>query len=88
MMESRDRARLEELLAERATQRLAPAAEDELHTLLAAGEGSVDEDQFELAAAAVELALLGDLDEMPQDVRNRLATKGRAWVEAMRRNDR
>ena len=87
-MKSRDRARLEELLAERATQGLDPARARELAGLLAAGAGSVEEDQFELAAAAVELALLGELDEMPQDVRDRLATQGRAWVETMRGDDR
>ena len=87
-MDSRDRARLEELLAERATQGLDAASERELQALLATGAGSVEEEQFDLAAAAIELALLGELDEMPQGVRNRLATKGRAWAETMRRDER
>lgn len=85
-MDPRDRARLEELLAERATQGLDPGSERELRALLAAHPERSNDDRFDLAAAAIELALLGELDEMPRDVRNRLASKGRAWAANMRRD--
>ncbi len=81
-MNARDRARLEELLAERATQGLDEVAVEELHTLLAASSQN-DDDGFDLAAAAIELALLGDLDEMPADVRDRLSLRGRAWARSL-----
>jgi hypothetical protein len=87
-MDSRQRVRIEELLAERATQRLDPAAERELAVLLAAQSGALADDAFDLAAAAIDLALLGELDEMPADVRERLSARGRAWAETMRRDPR
>ena len=86
-MDPRELARLEELLAERATQGLPPDAERELLDLLAKSPGSL-EDLFDLAAAAIELALLGPLDEMPADVRRRVSHRGHEWAEQMRRNNR
>jgi hypothetical protein len=64
------RARLESLLATEATQGLTPAETDELDTLLAAFPDE-DPDGFELAAAAVHLALVGSSEKMP----SRLAEK-------------
>jgi anti-sigma-K factor RskA len=64
------RARLEELLGAEATQGLSPAETAELDTLLAAFPDE-DPDGFELAAAAVHLAVLGAPEEMP----SRLAEK-------------
>ena len=85
-MDPRRRARLEELLAERATQGLDPAAERELNELLEADVHFGLDDEFDLAAAAIELALLGDLDEMPRDVRERLSSTGLAWADGMRKD--
>lgn len=84
-MDPRDRVRLEELLAERATQGLDAESARELEVLLAAHPESAGDDRFDLAAAAIELALLGELDEMPEDVRHRLVSKGRAWARSIRR---
>jgi hypothetical protein len=83
-MDPRDRVRLEELLAERATQGLDAESARELEALLAAHPLSVEDDRFDLAAAAIALVMLIELDEMPEDVRHRLASKGRAWAETMR----
>ena len=58
------RARLEELLGTEATQKLTPAEGPELDALLAAFPDE-DPDGFELAAAAVHLALIGVPDPMP-----------------------
>ena len=58
------RARLESLLASEATQGLTPAEATELDTLLDAFPDE-DPDGFERAAAAVHLALAGELEEMP-----------------------
>jgi hypothetical protein len=85
-MDPRRRARLEELLAERATQGLDPASDRELNELLEADAHCGHDDEFDLAVAAIELALLGDLDEMPRDVRERLSSTGRAWADEMRRD--
>lgn len=65
------RARLEELLGIEATQKLSPAEEAELDTLLAAFPDQ-DPGDFELAAAAVHLALLGPLEEMPTALTEKL----------------
>ncbi|MHC4109154.1 MAG: hypothetical protein ACYSTY_13825, partial [Planctomycetota bacterium] len=57
--------RLNELLAERATQRLSPQESQELDALLAA-HPEVDELAFDRAAAAAEVALLaGEYEPMP-----------------------
>jgi predicted TPR repeat methyltransferase len=87
-MDPRDRARLDELLAERATQGLDAESRREFEALLAPHPEAVEDDRFDLAAAAIELVMLGELDEMPEDVRQRLASKGRAWARSMRRHDR
>lgn len=84
-MNARDRSRLEALLAERATQGLAPDADRELVVLLAANPEARDDERFDLAAAAIDLASLGELEEMPQSARERLASMARAWAEEMRR---
>lgn len=81
-MNARDRARLDELLAERATQGLDGVATEELRALLAASAQG-DDEGFDLAAAAIELALLVDLEEMPARVRDRLVLRGRAWARSM-----
>ena len=65
------RARLEELLGMEATQGLSSAEETELDTLLAAFPDE-DPDGFELAAAAIHLAVLGDPEEMPARLAERL----------------
>ena len=63
-----DRRRLEELLAERATQGLAPAEERELQALLAASP-EIDVDGFDVAAAALSQATLDELEPMPRHLR-------------------
>jgi len=85
-MNARDRARLEELLVDRATQGLDGVAAEELRALLVASS-RIDDDGFDLAAAAVELAMLGELEEMPPSVRNRLRLRGREWVRSMPNRD-
>ena len=56
--------RLDELLAQRATQPLAPALAAELQDLLAA-HPDVDSQGFDLAAAAITLALAEADEPMP-----------------------
>jgi len=65
------RARLEELLGIEATQGLSPAEATELDSLLALFP-DVDPDGFELAAAALHLASVGEPDEMPARLAERL----------------
>lgn len=81
-MNARDRARLQELLADRATQGLDCVAAEELRALLAASS-RIDDDGFDLAVAAIELVMLGELEEMPAGVRDRLRLRGREWVRSM-----
>jgi anti-sigma-K factor RskA len=64
-------ARLEELLATEATQGLTPAEERELDTLLNAFPDE-DPDGFELAAAAVHRAMVGEPEEMPPALAEKL----------------
>ena len=65
------RARLEELLGTEATQKLTAAEEAELDALLVAFPDQ-DPDAFELAAAAVHLALLDPTEEMPTSLAEKL----------------
>jgi len=85
-MNARDRIRLDELLAEQATQGLDGVAADELRALLEASVRGEDEG-FELAAAAIELAMLGELEEMPASVRDGLRVRGREWARSMPDHD-
>ncbi len=85
-MNARERARFEELLAERATQGLDVAASDELRALLDASS-QIDDDDFDLAAAAIDLAMLHELEEMPAEVRDRLVRLGRQRVRSMHHRD-
>jgi Anti-sigma-K factor rskA len=65
------RARLEELLGMEATQKLTSTEESELDALLAVFPHE-DPDGFELAAAAVHLALIGAPEEMPPRLAEKL----------------
>src|SRR5262245_9536239 len=75
------RARLQELLGIEATQGLSPAEANELDTLLALFPDE-DPDGFELAAAAVHLALSGPPDEMPSRLSEKLHLAAIAMVPA------
>jgi predicted TPR repeat methyltransferase len=80
--------RTHELLSERATQGLDAADERELAALLGVQDAGHDHQEFDLAAATIELALLGELEEMPADVRRRLSNRGKVWADAERRRPR
>jgi hypothetical protein len=69
--DARRRARLEELLGIEATQGLSPSEANELDALLAVFPDE-DPDAFELAAAAVHLALSPPPEEMPTALAERL----------------
>jgi hypothetical protein len=71
------RERLEELLAERATEALDEAAEAELARLLAEFPGA-DEFGYERAAAAVWLAAGPAVAEMPRAVQERILIRARS----------
>ena len=60
-----------DLLADRATGSLDPAARAELDALLTQHH-DLDDDSMDLAAAAAALALMGDLDPMPAGLRGRV----------------
>jgi hypothetical protein len=75
------RARLEELLGIEATQGLSPNEANELDTLLAAFPDE-DPDGFELAAAAVHLALNGPSEEMPARLAEKLHMTAVAFAPA------
>ena len=68
------RARLEELLGIEATQPLSPGEAAELDTLLAAFPDE-DPDAYELAAAAIHIALI-EREEMPARLADRLDRAG------------
>ena len=72
---TRPMSRLEELLADRAVQPLTAEEQRELERLLAAA-GRVDADEFDRAAAAIELALgvRRKLEPLPAALRERIAT--------------
>lgn len=89
------RERLLEILADRATQGLAPLEEAELNTLLAEARGDGDAPDpsldlgfdwsLDLTAAAYELSCLeAPLAAMPADVRDRLLASGEAWCRGER----
>ena len=71
MIPDRSRDRLEELLATEATQPLSPAEESELDALLSAHPG-IDSEGFELAAAAIHLALSGPPEPLPNALAEKL----------------
>jgi hypothetical protein len=75
------RARLQELLGTEATQGLSPAEANELDTLLALFPEE-DADGFELAAAAVHLAMIGTPEEMPTRLAEKLHLAAVALVPA------
>lgn len=72
--------RVEELLAERATQGLAPAERGELQGLLAA-DPAVDPDGFDLAAAALALAMTTRVEPMPARIRQAVLSRTEIEVE-------
>jgi hypothetical protein len=75
------RARLEELLGIEATQGLSPAEATELDRLLEAFPDE-DPDGFELAAAALHLALAGRPEEMPPALAEKLHLAAVAFTPA------
>jgi hypothetical protein len=75
----RDRKlRCEELFADRATHDLDAAARRELDEILMQ-HPEWEEESFELAAAALDLALQPSLEVMPDKVRKRLQEEARTW---------
>jgi hypothetical protein len=72
--------RLLDLLAARATEGVDADAQRELSSLLQ-GQSEVDADGFDLAAAALYLAIAGATEEAPPELRARLERQGRAWLE-------
>ena len=73
--------RVEELLAERATQGLATAEAGELEVLLAASP-EIDADGFDIAATALNLAMLDELEPMPRRLRRVVLDRARDELEA------
>jgi len=70
--------RLFELLADRAVQGLSPQDAAELDALVRAE--SLEDDSLDLAAAALNLAFLtGNLEPVPESVRQGLAAMGEKW---------
>ena len=68
--------RLGELLVQRATEPLAPARATELQDLLAA-HPDVDSQGFDLAAAAIAVALAAAEEPMPAQVRDAILERVR-----------
>jgi hypothetical protein len=83
-MNARQRKRLDCLLAERATHGLDHESGLELAALLAA-QPELDDDRYDVAAAALEVALTVPHEPMPPAVKRRLASLGREWAERARR---
>jgi len=80
-------SRLQDLLAQRATEGLSAAEAAELSELLAAA-GVLDEDvELDSVAATVNLAMLtqADMHAMPDSLRAKLETSGEAWAQARSR---
>lgn len=82
-MNTPTRARLQELLGTEATQPLSAAEEAELDALLTAFPDQ-DPDDFELAAAAVHLALAGPSEPLPAALAEKLYTASVAVAPAAR----
>lgn len=76
---SASRQRCLELLADRATGDLDVARRLELDTILRQ-HPEWDDDAYELAAAALDLALAGQAPAMPDSVRQRLVATSRSWT--------
>jgi hypothetical protein len=72
------RQRAEELLAFRAVEGLADTEDRELSTLLS-DIPELDDDGFELAAAACHLALIGPEEPLPEELRRRLERQAAAF---------
>ncbi len=66
------------LLADRATRDLDDAGRRELDAILRE-HPEWDDDGFDLAAAALDLALHPTISSMPESVRQRLANLARSW---------
>ena len=71
--------RLQELLAARATQGLDDAGQQELQRILTA-HPEWEDDGFDLAAAALDLALQQEVTEMPRALKQRLQARARTWL--------
>lgn len=74
-----DGDRLLDLLAERAVEGLDAQSREELERLLAASD-EFGGDELELAAAAADLAMMGDAGAMPAHVRARIEAQAEAHV--------
>lgn len=75
-----DLERLEELLAERATQGLSQEEQEEL-SRLAEGLEPDDLEGFDRAAAAVDLALMGAESPLPEGLRRKVETDARRFFD-------
>lgn len=73
--------RLHELLADRATQGLAPPESQELETLRREFPG-VDTGALDRCAAAIDLALQWDLEPLPESLHEKLLEDGASWMAA------
>ena len=71
---NRRRVRFEQLLADRATGDLTPAAQAELQQILS-DYPEWEDQSFELAAAALIVAMAEELEAMPDEVRQRLCRR-------------
>lgn len=75
------RLRCEELLIDRATHDLDAEAREELDVLLRE-HPEWDDDSFELAASALDLALQPDIQPIPDTLRVQLHAQARGWTNA------
>ena len=73
------RRRLQELLATRAVQGLDAAQTRQLQQILK-GHPEWDDEGFDLAAAAIDLALQRQLPEPPAALKERLTARARTWI--------
>lgn len=73
--------RLHDFLADRATVGLDADAQRQLRTLLQV-HPDADDDSFEVAAAALYLALAGTSEAAPPALRLRLEKQGQDWLQA------
>lgn len=71
--------RLEELLSLRATMGLSHVEAAELERIMSS-HPEVQMDALDLAAAALELALLAEVEPMPESVRSKVMSAADAWV--------
>ena len=73
------RRRLQELLAVRATQGLDAAERQELEAILKV-HPDWDDEGYDLAAAALDLALQSQPPELPTALQQRLQAQARSWT--------